>query len=77
MFSKKVLFISLFVNIHVLDYLNDISCISSKLFFGVRCGVCEFFPQGFDEYMNLVLDDAEEIHMKSKTRRPLGMQACC
>ncbi|XP_043932139.1 small nuclear ribonucleoprotein E-like [Protopterus annectens] len=27
---------------------------------------------GFDEYMNLVLDDAEEIHMKSKARKPLG-----
>ncbi|XP_031557553.1 small nuclear ribonucleoprotein E-like [Actinia tenebrosa] len=27
---------------------------------------------GFDEYMNLVLDEAEEIHLKSKTRRPLG-----
>jgi len=27
---------------------------------------------GFDEYMNLVLDDAEEVHMKSKMRKPLG-----
>lgn len=27
---------------------------------------------GFDEYMNLVLDDAEEIHMKTKARKPLG-----
>uniref|UniRef100_A0A087XFS9 Small nuclear ribonucleoprotein E n=1 Tax=Poecilia formosa TaxID=48698 RepID=A0A087XFS9_POEFO len=27
---------------------------------------------GFDEYMNLVLDDAEEIHMKTKNRKPLG-----
>lgn len=27
---------------------------------------------GFDEYMNLVLDEAEEVHMKSKTRKPLG-----
>ncbi|GCB80543.1 small nuclear ribonucleoprotein E-like [Scyliorhinus torazame] len=27
---------------------------------------------GFDEYMNLVLDDAEEIHMKSKSRKLLG-----
>uniref|UniRef100_A0A8C4QKD6 Small nuclear ribonucleoprotein E n=1 Tax=Eptatretus burgeri TaxID=7764 RepID=A0A8C4QKD6_EPTBU len=26
---------------------------------------------GFDEYMNLVLDDAEEIHMKTKARKPL------
>jgi len=28
--------------------------------------------QGFDEYMNLVLDEAEEIHIKSKTRKPIG-----
>lgn len=31
---------------------------------------------GFDEFMNLVLDDAEEVHMKAKdasaSRRPLG-----
>jgi len=27
---------------------------------------------GFDEYMNLVLDDAEEISVKKKTRKPLG-----
>merc|ERR1712167_123659 len=27
---------------------------------------------GFDEYMNLVLDDAEEISLKKKTVKPLG-----
>ncbi|KTG32790.1 hypothetical protein cypCar_00008312 [Cyprinus carpio] len=27
---------------------------------------------GFDEYMNLVLDDSEEVHMKTKNRKPLG-----
>ncbi|KXZ43545.1 hypothetical protein GPECTOR_87g407 [Gonium pectorale] len=27
---------------------------------------------GFDEYMNLVLDDAEEVSMKRKTRKALG-----
>uniref|UniRef100_A0A8C5M4Q5 Small nuclear ribonucleoprotein E n=1 Tax=Leptobrachium leishanense TaxID=445787 RepID=A0A8C5M4Q5_9ANUR len=27
---------------------------------------------GFDEYMNLVLDDAEELHLKTKARKPLG-----
>jgi hypothetical protein len=28
--------------------------------------------QGFDEYMNLVLDDAEELSVKRKTRKSLG-----
>eukprot|EP00918_Siedleckia_nematoides_P034735 GHVU01075515.1.p1 GENE.GHVU01075515.1~~GHVU01075515.1.p1 ORF type:complete len:100 (+),score=14.15 GHVU01075515.1:90-389(+) len=27
---------------------------------------------GFDEYMNIVLDEAEEVHMKTKNRRPVG-----
>jgi len=27
---------------------------------------------GFDEYMNLVLDEAEEVSMKRKTRKPVG-----
>lgn len=27
---------------------------------------------GFDEYMNLVLDDAEEILLKKNTRKPIG-----
>jgi small nuclear ribonucleoprotein E len=27
---------------------------------------------GFDEYMNLVLDEAEELSVKRKTRKPLG-----
>ncbi|KAG2422971.1 hypothetical protein HXX76_015642 [Chlamydomonas incerta] len=27
---------------------------------------------GFDEYMNLVLDEAEEVSMKRKTRKTLG-----
>ncbi|XP_065055109.1 small nuclear ribonucleoprotein E-like [Rhopilema esculentum] len=27
---------------------------------------------GFDEYMNLVLDEAEEVHLKTKTRKPIG-----
>ncbi|XP_061689406.1 small nuclear ribonucleoprotein E isoform X1 [Syngnathoides biaculeatus] len=27
---------------------------------------------GFDEYMNLVLEDSEEVHMKTRNRKPLG-----
>lgn len=28
--------------------------------------------QGFDEYMNMVLDDVEEVIVKQKERRSLG-----
>ena len=28
--------------------------------------------QGFDEFMNLVMDDAEEVYVKDKKRRPVG-----
>lgn len=27
---------------------------------------------GFDEYMNLVLDDAEEVYHKTQTKKPIG-----
>jgi small nuclear ribonucleoprotein E len=27
---------------------------------------------GFDEYMNLVLDEAEEVSVKRSSRKPLG-----
>ena len=27
---------------------------------------------GFDEFMNIVLDDAEEIHMKSGKKKEIG-----
>ncbi|GJW87304.1 copia protein, partial [Tanacetum coccineum] len=32
---------------------------------------------GFDEYMNLVLDQAEEVIIKKKTRKPLGLFCVC
>ena len=31
--------------------------------------------QGFDEYMNMVLDEAEEVHMRKNHRKPLGDHA--
>ncbi|CAI5945211.1 unnamed protein product [Closterium sp. NIES-65] len=33
--------------------------------------IFRFLQSGFDEYMNLVLEDAEEISMKKQTRKPL------
>jgi small nuclear ribonucleoprotein (snRNP)-like protein len=32
-------------------------------------------PQGFDEYMNLVLDNAAEYDVKTATRKEIGMFA--
>ena len=29
--------------------------------------------QGFDEFMNLVMDGAEEIYLKNNNRRQIGM----
>ena len=37
------------------------------------CCVTCVTMQGFDEYMNLVLEDAEEVSMKKGSRKQLGM----
>lgn len=41
-----------------------------------KCFIVSLFwlliVQGFDEYMNLVLDEAEEVSIKKNTRKPLG-----
>ena len=39
---------------------------------GVPRVTCALAGQGFDEYMNLVLDNAEEVDMKKNTRKSLG-----
>ncbi|XP_006427727.2 small nuclear ribonucleoprotein E [Citrus clementina] len=41
------------------------------LWINVQNSVLHMF-QGFDEYMNLVLDEAEEVSVKKKSRKPLG-----
>ncbi|KAJ0081515.1 hypothetical protein Patl1_11926 [Pistacia atlantica] len=42
-----------------------------NLIFRFLQSVSDFLFWGFDEYMNLVLDDAEEVHIKKKTRKSL------
>lgn len=31
-----------------------------------------FNSQGFDEYMNIVLEETDELDMKRRTKKPLG-----
>ena len=53
-------------------YLYHLAALWYPLFV-LNSGICNHFSvQGFDEYMNLVLDDAEEVHIKKNTRKPLG-----
>ena len=36
--------------------------------------LCISCIQGFDEYMNIVLDDAAEVNTKSNASVPIGME---
>ena len=51
--------------------LRDRSLVGSK-YNPTRCILTIFSLSGFDEYMNLVLDNATECHMKRGTRKQLG-----
>merc|ERR1711970_603938 len=55
----------------IFRYLQNRSKVSVWLFENVNTRI-EGHIIGFDEYMNLVMDGAEEIHMKKGTRKPVG-----
>lgn len=55
----------------IFRYLQNRSRIQIWLYEQVNMRI-EGLIIGFDEYMNLVLDEAEEVHMKTKTRKTLG-----
>merc|ERR1712244_126232 len=55
----------------IFRYLQNRSRIQVWLYEQVNLRV-EGCIVGFDEYMNLVLDDAEEVHMKTQNRKRLG-----
>ncbi|KAG5327861.1 RUXE protein, partial [Pseudoatta argentina] len=55
----------------IFRYLQNRSRVQVWLFENVNLRI-EGHIVGFDEYMNLVLDDAEEYHQKTKNRKPLG-----
>lgn len=45
--------------------------------YGSRASLTPRAPavQGFDEYMNLTLDEAEELDLKNKSRKAVGAPA--
>ncbi|KMR02176.1 btb poz domain-containing protein 9 [Lasius niger] len=55
----------------IFRYLQNRSRVQVWLFENVNLRI-EGHIVGFDEYMNLVLDDAEEYHQKTKNRKQLG-----
>lgn len=55
----------------IFRYLQNRSRVQVWLFENVNLRI-EGHIVGFDEYMNLVLDDAEEYHQKTKIRKQLG-----
>ena len=52
----------------IFRYLQNRSRIQVWLYEQCDLGI-EGCIVGFDEYMNLVLDDAEEVHKKNKTKK--------
>ncbi|XP_029166778.1 probable small nuclear ribonucleoprotein E [Nylanderia fulva] len=55
----------------IFRYLQNRSRVQIWLFENVNLRI-EGHIVGFDEYMNLVLDDAEEYYQKTKLRKQLG-----
>ncbi|XP_033351914.1 speckle-type POZ protein [Bombus vosnesenskii] len=55
----------------IFRYLQNRSRVQVWLFENINLRI-EGHIVGFDEYMNLVLDDAEEYNLKTKARKPLG-----
>ena len=58
--------------IELLTDFFSVVCLSWNLVLNAVHLTMDFALQGFDEYMNLVLDDAEEVSMKRKTRKTVG-----
>jgi len=54
----------------IFRYLQNRTRVSVWLYENVNTRI-EGHIVGFDEYMNLVLDDAEEVHLKRQTVKPL------
>ncbi|XP_034474004.1 probable small nuclear ribonucleoprotein E [Drosophila innubila] len=55
----------------IFRYLQSRSRVQVWLFENISLRI-EGHIVGFDEYMNLVLDDAEEVYVKTRQRKTLG-----
>ncbi|OWR54703.1 hypothetical protein KGM_212345 [Danaus plexippus plexippus] len=55
----------------IFRYLQNRSRVQIWLYENVNLRI-EGHIVGFDEYMNIVLDEAEEVHMKTKNRKQIG-----
>jgi len=55
----------------IFRYLQNRTKVSVWLYENVNCRI-EGHIVGFDEYMNLVLDEASEVHTKRQTVKNLG-----
>ena len=55
----------------IFRYLQNRTRVSVWLYENVNTRI-EGHIVGFDEYMNLVLDEATEVHLKRHTEKPLG-----
>lgn len=55
----------------IFRYLQNRSRVSIWLYDQINLRI-EGHIVGFDEYMNLVLDEAEELHLKKNTKKQLG-----
>ena len=52
------------------------SCFACTLWIiNLTAVICDLFFQGFDEFMNLVMDEAQEVYHKSENRRQIGMHS--
>ncbi len=60
----------------IFRYLQNRTVVSVWLYENVNTRI-EGHIIGFDEYMNLVLDDAAEVHLKRRTRKEVSTDFAC
>jgi len=64
---KDILWYVLIIHSYILFFRNTKIVLKKFVFF-----IFNKIFKGFDEYMNVVLDEAVEVSLKKKTRKDLG-----